>query len=63
MEIRAYYMPDNKKWADARCPLLHGGFSALPPAMVLTAQFDVLRDGELRGRSKGRCSGDGGAPA
>ncbi|MBP7604000.1 MAG: alpha/beta hydrolase [Spirochaetes bacterium] len=44
-KFRAYYMPDNKKWADARVsPLLHGGFSALPPAMVLTAQFDVLRD-------------------
>jgi len=44
-KFRELYMPEKKHWSDPRVsPLLHGGFEGLPPAMVLTAQFDVLRD-------------------
>ncbi len=45
VKFRDLYMPDKKHWKDERgSPLLHSGFAGLPPAMVLTAQFDVLRD-------------------
>ncbi len=52
-KFRERYMPDKRHWSDPRVsPLLHGGFTGLPPAMVLTAQFDILRDeGEAYARA------------
>ena len=42
---RAQYMPDESLWSDWRAsPLLAPDLSRLPPALVLTAGFDPLRD-------------------
>ncbi len=42
---RGHYMPDAAEWADWRAsPLLATDLSHLPPALVLTAGFDPLRD-------------------
>ncbi|HLH46984.1 MAG TPA: alpha/beta hydrolase fold domain-containing protein, partial [Acidimicrobiales bacterium] len=40
-----HYVPDPERRADPRCsPLLTPDLSGLPPAVVVTAQFDPLRD-------------------
>ncbi|MBN1533376.1 MAG: alpha/beta hydrolase [Spirochaetes bacterium] len=46
MEIfRSMYVPDRRLWSDPRVsPLLARSLSGLPPAVMVTAQFDVLRD-------------------
>lgn len=42
---RAQYVPDASQWTDWRVsPLLAADLSRLPPALVLTAGFDPLRD-------------------
>ncbi len=42
---RAAYLPDRRDWDDPRAsPLLAGSFAGLPPALVVTAGFDPLRD-------------------
>jgi acetyl esterase len=42
---RGHYMPDAAEWADWRAsPLLAADHAHLPPALVLTAGFDPLRD-------------------
>jgi acetyl esterase len=42
---RGHYMPERASWDDWRAsPLLHPDLSRLPPAFVLTAGFDPLRD-------------------
>jgi acetyl esterase len=43
--FRAKYIPDPRQWTDWRAsPLLHGNLAKLPPALVLTAGYDPLRD-------------------
>jgi len=42
---RGHYIPNERDWSDWRAsPLLHKDLSKLPPALVLTAGFDPLRD-------------------
>jgi acetyl esterase len=42
---RGHYIPDAAQWSDWRAsPLLAADHSRLPPALVLTAGFDPLRD-------------------
>jgi len=42
---RGHYVPAERDWTDWRCsPLLHPDLSKLPPALVITAGFDPLRD-------------------
>ena len=43
--FRGQYIADEREWSDWRAsPLLHKDLSKLPPALVLTAGFDPLRD-------------------
>ena len=45
VKFRAHYMPDEADWKDQRVsPLLYEAQPGLPPALVLTAHFDPLRD-------------------
>lgn len=44
-KFRELYLPDKKTWKDARVsPLLAATLKRLPPSLVLTDGFDVLRD-------------------
>lgn len=43
--FRKQYTPEEAQWSDWRAsPLLHPDLSGLPPALMLTAGFDPLRD-------------------
>ncbi|MDX1374275.1 MAG: alpha/beta hydrolase [Burkholderiales bacterium] len=43
--FRGHYLPQEQDWLDWRAsPTLAGSLAGLPPAYVLTAGFDVLRD-------------------
>jgi len=43
--FRSYYLPDCGDWSDPRVsPLLLEDSAELPPALVITGDFDVLRD-------------------
>jgi len=43
--FRGKYIPSESNWSDWRAsPLLHPDLSKLPPALVITAGFDPLRD-------------------
>ena len=47
--FRSHYIPDPAQWADWRAsPLLAPSLQGLPPALVLTAGFDPLRDEGLQ---------------
>jgi acetyl esterase len=42
---RGHYLPDSKQWTDPRAsPFFAKDLSGLPPALVVTAGFDPLRD-------------------
>ncbi len=44
-KFREMYVPDKSKWSDPRVsPLFARNLSGLPPALVITAEFDSLRD-------------------
>ena len=49
---RDQYLPDPDTWRDPHAsPLLVADLSNLPPALIITAEFDILRDeGELYGQ-------------
>ena len=43
--FRGYYLPETSDWTDTRVsPLLSQSLAGLPPALVITAEYDVLRD-------------------
>lgn len=56
--FRAHYLPDPVDWDDVRAsPLLAEDFAGLPPALVVTAGFDPLRDEGDAYASKMRSAG------
>jgi len=43
--FRQHYIPDAQQWSDWRAsPLLHPNLGGLPPALIVTAGYDPLRD-------------------
>lgn len=43
--FKTHYMPDKKEWINPYAsPLLAKDFKGLPPALIMTAEFDPLRD-------------------
>ncbi len=43
--FRRRYLPDKSTWADPKAsPLFEENLKGVPPALVITAEFDVLRD-------------------
>jgi len=59
--FRGHYIPDAKRWSDWRAsPLLAPNLAGLPPALVLTAGFDPLRD---EGRQYADALSAAGCPA
>ncbi len=43
--FRGYYLPESSDWSDTRVsPLLSQSLAGLPPALIITAGYDVLRD-------------------
>ena len=58
--FRGYYLPNREDWADQRVsPLLAESLEGLPPALVITAACDVLRD---EGEAYARRLFEAGAP-
>jgi len=59
--FRDQYLPDTNNWTNFDVsPLLSKNFSNLPPALVITAEFDVLRD---EGEEYGIKLNNSGTPA
>ncbi len=59
--FRGHYVAEASQYSDWRCsPLLHTSHAGLPPALVLTAGFDPLRD---EGRQYADALSQAGTPA